>query len=749
MIMVFSLFKLKTNILILKLSFRNIFFFLCILFFIQKLNAQEDVLVLKDSLREMSLNDYIEILEDPRGKLSIRDIKSPKYQLLFEKNVEASPAVQAYWIRLRVQNQLNKENDWLLEFAPWNYVMLFYEDPSNGADSVRETGAMVAMPKRDVKLSLANKNVFLRLPLSNKVKSTYQTIYIRVEGFAYFQPSLIPTLHSKYHILKSNRKQKYFQGVYIGIILVMALYNLMIFFSVRDKSYFYYVLYLFFLGFIFIIDSGDGLELIWSNFPLINQYIPFYAYALVLIFNTLFTKNYLNASINAPLGNKLLSIFISIIAVLSIIVFMIQIEVYYFIFYVLVVLTIIINTSVAISCIKIGFRPAKYYLIANINLFLGLLFAIVYIYFQKYWEAHTAVQIGSALEAIVFSLGLADRINSLKKEKETAREMSILQLQENERLKDKVNKELEEKVVQRTERIEKQKKEISKQQKFLAEQNRALERANESIIKQTSALQKSNVKLTDSIRYAETIQKALLPQNTDFNSSFDEYFVIFIPKDIVSGDFYWYNKIQDKTFFLVADATGHGVPAGFISTIAISQLNEIVIHQKIYEPEQIFKQLHQRLISLLRQEEKQNEDAIDIALCIFEENFYSAEVKVTFMGAKRHLWFIKNYENTLKEIRGERFSLGGGIGTHKPKPKFNTHKVTLHKGDILYLMSDGFIDQNSPENKKFGSRKLKKLLETVANKSLQEQEQTLLENLKKHQKESTQRDDITLIGVRI
>jgi serine phosphatase RsbU (regulator of sigma subunit) len=690
-----------------------------------------------DSVNEDHVGqDSILVLPDSSGKLSIEQVSSPEFQRLFSHQTTINQKNQVYWVKLSTSANLQHEKDWVMSFEPWDKIDLYYPNPKYKdypITNVKKSGVSLPMSLRDVDQSLDREHPFVTVPIINK---STQVFYIRLAGAPHFAHHIRPVLYSRTHILEKKRLEKYTQGLHLGFILTMVLYNLFIFISVRDRSYLYYVLYLFFLGMIFMIDDGDGMELLWREYPWLDTHLTYFILPLVLIFNTSFTRSYLNTRINSPNSDRLLKILIGFmwLLMLAIVVFTATkqgkyMRQYYVVFYALVAIVITINTGVAFHCIRIGFRPARYYLTANINLFISFGIAIYFFWLDQFWSGHIALQIGSALEAVLFSLGLADRINTLKRDKDFANERIIRQLRENQEIlkenqliKDQANQELSRKVRERTAQLEERNKEI----------------------------EVKNTKITDSIRYAKTIQRAILPNTDKLCQAFSNYFLVYLPKDIVSGDFYWLRHFEEehKTFILVGDCTGHGVPAAFMSLIGTSTLNETVNQKKIYDPADILAHLHESIRVSLRQADGKNEDGIDLGLCLIEHDPENDKKrKITYAGAKRNLLCVSKHTQELIEVKGDRKAVGG---MQKEEQRvFTNHVLSLNTGDMLYLTSDGYTDQNGERQKKYGKLRFLQTLTELSLLSLSEQRQELLQELKEHQGNVPQRDDITILGIRL
>mgnify|MGYP000571983622 CR=1 FL=1 len=264
-----------------------------------------------------------------------------------------------------------------------------------------------------------------------------------------------------------------------------------------------------------------------------------------------------------------------------------------------------------------------------------------------------------------------------------------------------------------------------------------LEGANEVI-------KTKNQAIMDSIRYGETIQHAILPDPKDFIRHFEDHFIIFKPQAVVSGDFYWSIRTGNKTFVAVVDCTGHGVPGAFMSMIGNTILNEIVTLQNIKEPAQILEKLNQGIWESLHQEDYQNLDGMDICLCVIDDADELNKRAVNFAGAKRPLFILKN--DKLIEVKGSRKSIGG---RQKTNSEYEQRQLLLDVGDTLYLTTDGYVDQNNFDRIKYGTLRFKKILTSFSEMSLHEQKEILLEEMRNHMGEEEQRDDITLIGLKM
>ena len=283
----------------------------------------------------------------------------------------------------------------------------------------------------------------------------------------------------------------------------------------------------------------------------------------------------------------------------------------------------------------------------------------------------------------------------------------------------------------------KQNKIIEEQKAEVDVKNRALEGANAEIAQK-------NKDITDSIQYAKRIQRALLASDTLLKKNLPEYFVLYKPKDIVSGDFYWANFVSGKFLIITADCTGHGVPGAFMSLLNISLLNEITLQRKITSPDLILNNVREQILSILNPEgtETESKDGMDCMLCSFDMK----NNKLEFAAANNPLWILKNGASEIEEYRPDKQP----VGFHSVYKPFSLQTATLAKGDIVYSFTDGFADQfGGPKGKKFKYKQLEELILASAHLPMHEQKNVLEKSLASWQGELEQIDDVLVIGIKI
>jgi serine phosphatase RsbU (regulator of sigma subunit) len=287
---------------------------------------------------------------------------------------------------------------------------------------------------------------------------------------------------------------------------------------------------------------------------------------------------------------------------------------------------------------------------------------------------------------------------------------------------------------------EKEKQKILETQKDVLEIQ--VEERTHEIVEQKKLIEEKNKDITDSINYAKRIQEAILPETNSLINLFPDSFILFKPKDIVSGDFYWFAEHQGKKIIAVADCTGHGVPGALMSMIGSNILNKLVIENGITQPDQILNMLNEEIRTALKQKENGSEtrDGMDISLISINGN------TLEYAGAHRPVWLIRN--NELEETKADKFAIGGI--QQEQKRVFTKHILNLQKNDTLYLSSDGFADQFGGESgKKLMTKNFKELLLKIQNKSMMAQQDFLKTTIENWKGSREQIDDILVIGIKI
>ncbi|UZR95869.1 GAF domain-containing SpoIIE family protein phosphatase [Chondrinema litorale] len=282
-------------------------------------------------------------------------------------------------------------------------------------------------------------------------------------------------------------------------------------------------------------------------------------------------------------------------------------------------------------------------------------------------------------------------------------------------------------------------------ERAIRHKNGELEKNQMMIQQQKDELESKNIYLTDSIKYAKRIQSAILPDKDNLQSAFASYFVIFMPKDMVSGDFYWFAEIDNRKFIAAIDCTGHGVPGAFMSLIGHSLLNQITKERHIYNTNEILEYLNEGIIEALKQGSTTNVDGMDVSLCCVESLEGNKSI-LHYTGAKCPAFYIPS-DNKLHKLKPDRRSIGG-YQKENQKP-FKMYSIELETGDKVFLTTDGLIDSPDKNRKRFGTKKLENLLTSAADKPVYDIKDALMSEFMEYTEGCAQRDDITFIGLEI
>ncbi len=305
------------------------------------------------------------------------------------------------------------------------------------------------------------------------------------------------------------------------------------------------------------------------------------------------------------------------------------------------------------------------------------------------------------------------------------------------RQKAEANRKLEYKNVE----ILQQREEILQQRDNLEDAFGRIAKQNEDLVVANTEIAKKNHNITESINYALLIQKAVLTKATKLNSIFPDSFILYKPRDIVSGDFYWHTRIDDKILVAAVDCTGHGVPGAFLSMAGNELLNRIVDVNKITDPDKIIHEMDKGIREILHQDISDNDDGMDLSMVYFDLKIK----KMYFSGAVNPIFIIENDEVAI--IPGNKYSVGGLI-FEKVSKKFETTEISYTDDTIIYMFSDGFQDQLNPENGRFSVHAFKNLLFSIHKEPFEKQKELLNEAHLKWQNGGKQTDDILVMGLK-
>jgi serine phosphatase RsbU (regulator of sigma subunit)/Tfp pilus assembly protein PilF len=272
--------------------------------------------------------------------------------------------------------------------------------------------------------------------------------------------------------------------------------------------------------------------------------------------------------------------------------------------------------------------------------------------------------------------------------------------------------------------------------------NKLLDDEKKLVEEQKGILEVKNKEILDSITYARQIQNAILPSELLYKEFFPEHFILYKPKDIVAGDFYWLYNNADTVFAAVCDCTGHGVPGALVSVVCNNALNRSVKEFGLTEPGKILDKTRELVIETFEKSGSEVKDGMDISLIAIEKD--RGVLRIKWAGANNSLWCLKG--NEIHETKPDKQPIGV---SYNPRP-FTSHSVALQSGDVIYLFSDGFADQfGGPKGKKFKYKQLQDIILANAGLALKDQKVILEKNFKDWQGSLEQVDDVCIIGLKV
>lgn len=675
------------------------------------------------------------------GKIAIEDIVDNN-QISFSDNTISYQNMEVgayYWLRLKLVGNGIRDEVIALQvgsvFETWSEIT-FYQPVEDEAFRIEYSGTDIDPENKPVKQWRNYFNV-------DVAAQSEIIVYVRVHSNEQrFHPhSIFAYVGDAASVSQGSEEFTYAQGIFQGILWVMAFYNLLLFFIIRDKLYIYYVLMIIGIQ----INVFYYYRYIYFLFPtaqLLIRSCVVISHLFMIGGGLLFLRSFLNVKELLPKWDKVIKI-INYILTLVVIVYIadnlisttpiwndkLHLTLYSLIIIIAIALVAsILAFVIGILVLRKGYSAARYYLIATSGLLLGGgFYAISYLVnIQSEGTVNSDIftylfQGGVVIQLVFYALGIGYQVNRLEREKSDV-------LAENLELQKETTTLLEKKVKQRTVEIEQQKEEI--------------EAINSSLMDQKTLMEKRNQDITSSINYARRIQDAVLPDLRAFKRSIPNCFVLYTPRDIVSGDFYWFTQKENEIILAAADCTGHGVPGAFMSILGDSYLNQIVNLQGITKADSILSRLHGQIRRALRQSSTENKDGMDISICVInlEHNH------VTFAGAKRPLLYIQN--DTIFEVKGDKHSVGGF--QTKAENSYTAHQIDFNIPTAFYIFSDGYVDQfGGKQGRKFMIKNFKTLLLEIHKEPMVKQRQILDQKFEDWKGNHKQIDDVIVVGFQV
>jgi signal transduction histidine kinase len=414
--------------------------------FIQSAFADEPIVIKDNGDDYLLVKRRVEVLEDRNQEYSIEQVSSIPFRDKFFVNrhyqITNKNINSAYWVRFKVIDSSSLDRRWIIELFDFRIDNFDLYIPSeNGGFSHKHGGDVYPFDQKYYR----HKNFVFDLPPFSGKEQTY---YFRVESK--HPVGLIGTIRSSQKEMAYSTTEYLLLALFYGVVLAMALYNLFLFLSLKESAYIFYVLYVLSIGMYGVSEDGLGFQYLWPNHPAFNDYVPAVAIYGMVLFVSLYARSFLDLKTTMPLVDKGILLWMGIRTLLFIVGLFVNTQIIYNIWIDLIPLTLIYISGI-ISWIR-GFRPARFYVVAFTVLFAGFVVTAMqqlHIIEESIFSIYS-FNFGVFGEMILLSFALADRIKVLMRERAAAQNETIVQLQENESLKDKVNRELEQKVLERT-----------------------------------------------------------------------------------------------------------------------------------------------------------------------------------------------------------------------------------------------------------------------------------------------------------
>lgn len=678
-------------------------------------------------------NTFLKFFEDRNEQFDFEAVSSPRFASRFAPYIQLPKpegdqthpfrSHLTYWVKIDLQSNLKKESNWIL-FLGYISEAEVYVQPDMGHELPLRAGFLVPHAQHNPKEGQEVKTMITLAPQSRV------SVYVKFKNTINYPPEPSFFLESQESWQEVRDQTNMVQGIFHGLLWMILVYNFFLFLSLRKYTYLHFLCYVLFISFYFLNEYGYLEDYFLANEPRISFYLGNLVY-FALIFYILFNRSFLQIPTYYPRLDRFVKIWLGI----SILFALISIPLHHYAFDIYQPVRNIFHLVYVLALVVFIFAVlfirdvlASYFVLGNFFVLAGGFFIVLGNYgiipFNLYYLLG-----GLVAQLITFTMVMSYRYRQTLMEQQEAQEKLILQLRANEHLQTKVNRELEQKVQERTVDIVNAKEEIQTQ--------------NELLLQRGKELEKSYKNTKDSIRYAQRLQGAILGDEGKIISDFRDGFILFRPRDIVSGDFYWTTTIERQRILIVADCTGHGVPGALMTVLGNAVLEDVVNHEKITEPDQILYALDKRVVETLQsQSGSKQKDGMDLVVINFDEISYTLK----YAGAKNPLYYIRDYE--IEQIKGSKFPIG--IYEHKKEKTFPLHELQARPGDIFYLSTDGYQDQFGGEKGfKYMKKRFREFLMNNSHLPMSEQKRRLENELDLWQGGNHQTDDILVVGIKV
>ncbi len=686
----------------------------------------------------------VQVLEDPGGKLTITDIlQMPPDQFSHTPNQSLSfgPTSSTFWIKFRliVSDTSGIPLFLLIDNSLIDQVYL-YESRSGSSVGTKKSGNLEDFQERDF---LLNRPIF-RLDFSSARDTVDYYLHARSA-----LPLNVPLrLLSYRNLVEYIHATTLIWGAFFGIAFFAFFYNLFLFAVVKERIYLYYISYLLSASLFYVYLSAYAYLLLPFLPVLFISKLGYFILACSHLFSIWFILDILSIR---QLGYVRMARYLrwfpllsflgtgvsfydrhladGIIQGLSLLLFLLMIVLSTYIYFK--------HQSKTAGIIAAGW----------ITFF--SLFVAFFVYLNvgdgtNIFLAHGNI-IGLSCEFLIFAFALAHKINTLKQDNETKQQRIIKFLEEKEQEQEQAKKILEQTVLERTQSLREANQELETINEEMQQQNEEILMQKEFLGQTLQLLEQKNSQVEASVQYARRIQNTMLPDLKEINHFFAEAGVFYLPRNTVSGDFYWFRVLKSdptKAYFCLSDCTGHGVPGALMSIMGMDLLSAIVSADEDKMPNDVLFSLRQGVTRSLRQDVSDNRDGMDVLLCLFDLK----AKKAYFAGAMNKLYY--HQFGQLHTLTGDKFPIGGIYKeNHLP---YQLHEIDISSPTTFYFTSDGIKDQfGGPKGRKFMSKQLLSLFSDIQSLPADQQSSRVRDRFFAWKGEFSQTDDVSLVILKV
>ena len=696
--------------------------------------SEKVIIIDNDTVNQFSISEYVYILEDTTTQLGLLQVilaKNNKYfKLNNSSNLNLGFTKSAYWAKFSVINKTKKVKNLIFSI---DYPLLrsihFYE--MKDAKFVRKviTGEKEKFNSRDIK----NRSFLFDLRLEPNVVYTYYT-RVSSEGGTLRLPMKISSYKS---FIAKDKFGIILNGIFIGLAILSILFNFFLLYVSREMLNLYYTIFVASLALFLVNISGFSYQYFWPNSTWFQYHSTIFFVLVANIFLLLFTRAYFNFKENYKKTEIVFKVIFPISLIIAVLTFTVQDS-----FYIINRLANFISSFTILLLLFVSlvgvFRKDKLaiYLFISFSAFIVGVILYVLRNFGVHSDnslAENGLKLGFVLEIVFLMFAVIHRYTYMGK-------------RENIRLENVVK--------ERTSDLISQKEEIETQRDKIIKQR-------EEAIQQKNLILEKNEEINKSFEYARIIQTAVLPPENELQKLLKTFFILNLPKETISGDFYWAAEKNNRIYIAAADCTGHGVPGAMMSMLGISALNDIISRDDNKKPSEILQELSKNIENSLHQEGKigETKDGMDITICMIDKLtntlLYSGSNNSIYIARKdkfdieeNKIQKIHTYNScSLLELKPDKIFIGYNA---KKGLKFTDKRFDLQKGDIIYMFSDGYADQFGGKNKKkYKYNRFRELIaETSQISNMEEQRKALCDELKQWKGDVEQIDDILIIGIK-